>query len=293
MIKNWQLQLRHNLPLALKIKYSENRIIDWYQHWKGNVSVSFSGGKDSTVLLHLVRNIYSHVPGIFVNTGLEYPEILEFVKAVDNIIWLRPKMTFKEVINKYGYPVPSKAQACAISRYRRTKSDVQKYRRLHGWPGGKKGTISKKWQYLIEAPFLISDYCCDVLKKKPLNLYLKNNGLYPFLGMMAIESHRRKNQYLKQGCNAFDNKKPVSWPLAFWSDKDIWEYIKLKNIKYSEIYDKGVERTGCMFCLFGVHMEKEPNRFQKMKKTHPKLYSYCINDLGCGKVLDFIGVNYE
>ena len=48
-----------------------------------------------------------------------------------------------------------------------------------------------------------------------------------------------------------------------------------------------------MFCMFGVHMEGDNNRFQKMKKTHPKIYDYCINNLGCGNVMKFCGINYE
>ena len=54
----------------------------------------------------------------------------------------------------------------------------------------------------------------------------------------------------------------------------------------------GAKRTGCMFCMFGVHLEKEPNRFQRMALTHPKQYEFCIHKLGCGKVLDFLGVPY-
>ena len=60
-----------------------------------------------------------------------------------------------------------------------------------------------------------------------------------------------------------------------------------------ELYTTGVNRTGCMFCMFGVQLEKEPNRFQKMKETHPKQYDYCMNKLGLSKVLDFMGINYK
>lgn len=74
--------------------------------------------------------------------------------------------------------------------------------------------------------------------------------------------------------------------------------LKSKNqrkraYKHGKLMTTGASRTGCMFCMLGVHLEKEPNRFQRMAVTHPQLYDYCINKLGCGKVLDYIGVNYQ
>lgn len=293
MITSWLLEQRQSLPLNTKIRMSHDRINDWFKYWGGRVYVSFSGGKDSTVLLNMVREIHPNVPAVFVNTGLEYPEILDFVRTVDNVIWLKPKMNFKIVIEKYGFPIVSKEQSCAISRYRNTKDPIQKYRRLNGWPNGKKGMISKKWQFLIDAPFKISDACCDIMKKNPLNSYMKREcHRRPLTGMMAKESRGRKMQYMAQGCNAFDNKKPISWPIAFWLEKDIWNYIHQRDIEYSKIYDMGYTRTGCMFCCFGVHLEKGKNRFQKMKETHPKLWNYCIHKLGLKEVLDFMKLDY-
>ena len=103
-LKQWQA-----LPLNIKILMTKQRIRDWINEYgESGVYVSFSGGKDSTVLLDLVRQDYPNVPAVFVDTGLEYPEIREFVKTFDNVEWLRPKMNFRQVIEKYGYPFISK-----------------------------------------------------------------------------------------------------------------------------------------------------------------------------------------
>jgi len=100
-----------SLPLSAKISMTKRRIRDWYDYWNGDVYVSFSGGKDSTVLVDLVHNEcgLKDVPLVFVDTGLEYPELREFVKGYgDKVTWLKPKMTFRQVIEKYGYPFISK-----------------------------------------------------------------------------------------------------------------------------------------------------------------------------------------
>ena len=107
------------LPLYRKIGITTARIIEWYQHWNGDVYVSFSGGKDSTVLLHIVRSIFPDVPAVFSNTGLEYPEIQKFVKSFDNVTTVYPSMRFPDVICTYGYPLISKEVSEAIYYARR------------------------------------------------------------------------------------------------------------------------------------------------------------------------------
>lgn len=115
----WQLQQMQGLPLEAKILKTQLRIREWYEHWDGQVYVSFSGGKDSTVLLHIVREMYPEVPAVYSDTGLEFPQIREFVKTVPNVTWLRPSMSFRKVIEIHGYPVISKEQAQWIERARR------------------------------------------------------------------------------------------------------------------------------------------------------------------------------
>jgi 3'-phosphoadenosine 5'-phosphosulfate sulfotransferase (PAPS reductase)/FAD synthetase len=287
-----ELKRRQAMPLKDKIDMSAEKIESWYDHWNGNVHVAFSGGKDSTVLLHLVRSIFPEIPGMFADTGLEFPEIRNFVKDTPNVVFVKPKMNFKKVIEHYGYPIIGKDQSRYIHEYRRSKSERHKNILLNGnrWGYGK---INKKWLFLLDAPFLISHKCCDMLKKYPAHKYEKETGSKPMLGSMTAESFMRRETYLRTGCNAYDFVRPTSTPLAFWKEEDIWDYIHQFNVPYSPIYDMGYDRTGCMFCMFGVHREKNPNRFQKMQITHPKLWDYCINNLGEGKILDYINVSYK
>lgn len=161
---------------------------------------NISGGKDSTVLMHIARNHWMceyDIKGVFVDTGLEYPEIRQFVKTFDNVEIIRPKMSFVEVIKK----------------------------------------------------------------------------------------------------NGFDLNIPKSTPMAFWTEQDVLEYIYKNNLPIAEPYGEvietecqytfdgeqckyattGCDRTGCMFCAFGAHLEKGKTRFQRLKETHPKQYNYCLN----------------
>ena len=102
------------LPLDAKILKSKQRIREWYYHFGGKVYVSYSGGKDSTVLLHLVRSIFPDVPAVYCDTGLEYPELKASVRSIENCEIIRPKKTFTQVITEYGYPIVSKDVAEAI-----------------------------------------------------------------------------------------------------------------------------------------------------------------------------------
>lgn len=300
------LEQMQSLPLEIKITMTKRRIREWYETFGGNVYVSFSGGKDSTVLLHIARQIYPEMPAVFCNTGLEYPEIREFAKTAQNVTEIRPKINFRQVILKYGYPVISKETAEKIYEVRHTRSEKLKRLRLYG-EGHQQSKISEKWKFLIDAPFEVSSVCCDVMKKSPFHRYEKETGNHAIIATMATESSLRKQSWQKYGCNAFEKSNPQSRPMSFWTEHDVLQYIKDYKIPYCSVYgnifeDKcgnlcttGCSRTGCMFCMFGVQQEKEPNRFQRMKETHTAIYNYCMKPieeggLGIAAVLDFIGV---
>lgn len=114
-----------SLPLDSKIKMTQYRIREWVDRYgKDGVYVSFSGGKDSTVLLDIVRKMYPNIKAVFVDTGLEFPEIREFVKTFDNVDWLKPKMNFKQVIEKYGYPMISKEVSGCVQGARKYLTSI-------------------------------------------------------------------------------------------------------------------------------------------------------------------------
>ena len=287
-------ELKKNLPFEIKEKMAKQRIREWYDYWRGRVYISFSGGKDSTVLLHLVRSLYYDVPAVFCNTGQEFPEIIKFVKTFDNITWIKPQKSFKEIINNYGYPIISKEVSQKIYEYRRTKSEKVKFNLTipHKTKNLKdKIVLSFKWHKLLKTNFKISDKCCHFLKKQPFYLYEKETDNKAILGIRAKESRMRLYNYNKNGCNAF-GKRPISAPLSVWNDDDIAKYIEKHNIQICNIYNN-YSRTGCMGCGFGVHLEKQPNRFQLLERTHPIHWNYFINYLGYRELFEFLNIPYR
>lgn len=214
------LRTMQDWTLERKIRVTQTRILEWSARYNGAVYISFSGGKDSTVLLDLARRVIPNIPAVFVDTGLEYPEIRSFALSQSNVIVLKPKTPFAKVIDKYGYPVISKEQSAFIHEYRTTKSDKLKDIRWNGNKYGR-GKISEKWKYLINAPFLVGDKCCDVMKKSPCKKYELETGNHPIIATMACESSQRESNWMMYGCNAFDKKRPTSQPMSFWTEQDI------------------------------------------------------------------------
>lgn len=263
---------------------SLDRIREFYEKNEGNVYVAFSGGKDSTVLLDLVRKLYPHVPAVFNNTGQEFPEIRRFVKSTPNVITLRPRLSFTYVVESHGWPILSKKTACALSYMQKLPDDDPRQEKYAS-------SIAERWHFLKDAPFPISDYCCTALKKSPAAMYERATGRKPILGMMASDSDTRELHYVRRGgCNSY-SRTTGSWPLGVWLERDIWAYIKKYNLPYSEIYDMGFYRTGCMFCLFGIHLDcgfRGENRIQTMARTHPVLWNYYVNKKGIREVMDYL-----
>ena len=309
-----ELKELQSLPFRLKTEWAKGKIEEWYDYWNGNVVISFSGGLDSTVLLHIVRSIYPQVKAVFVDTGVEYPEIREFVKTMGNVTWLKPKKSFWIVIEQYGWPLVSKRISEYVEEVRNSKSeDLIRMRMTGVKKTGKFNRVSKisdKWKFLVYAPFNISDRCCYYLKIEPIKRFNKENGNPAhYIGMKAFDNEQRSLTWKQYGCNAFEKKRPSSWPLGIWSQSDVLQYLNLHKVPYCKsIYGKikkeyngnftndGYERTGCMYCGFGLHMpcrQEKENHLQMLAKTHPKHYDFVIRKKRMGEVLDYAKLPYK
>jgi len=263
--------------LSQKIDHSIGTIEAFKARTEKPIFVSFSGGKDSTVLLDLCRRfVDKSIKGVFDNTGNEFPEIVKFVRSVENVVIISPKTSIKNVIATKGFPLISKEVAHYIRDIKTTKSEKLKQIRLNGKRlnnNSVTGKLPNKWRYLIQEPFMCSELCCDILKKKPLKKYQKESGELPLIATMAVESKLRMQQYIMRGgCNSWKENHLASYPLSIWTEEDIREYIKQFNVQICPIYNHpNCNRTGCMFCGFGVHLEKK-SRFELLYELHPKLY---------------------
>ena len=360
------------LPLSAKIRMTEYRIREWVDcYGEDGIYISFSGGKDSTVLLDMVRKSYPGVPAVYVDTGLEYPEIRTFVKQQENVEILRPKMNFREIIEKYGYPFIGKEVAGCVYGARRYvekliakeqgvdhHNTISKYsydiadlvgvdhrqnkenpfyqsllrgeipstdiktpvrylilqgKYIHKENGVETSEYSKmynkeRYKIFLEAPFEISNHCCSIMKKAPIHAYAKRTGRMPMTAQLASESRLRTTNWLKNGCNGFHMKNPVSNPMAFWTEQDVLEYIYHDQLPiasvYGEVIEEGIKkkkrqkkeldmelfdldkpvytttgckRTGCVYCGFGCHMEKPPNRWEIAEKiSNPAVIDYML-----------------
>lgn len=267
-------QMQH-LPLEAKIIKTKQRIKEFYQMTDGRIYVAFSGGKDSTVLLHIVRDLFPNAPAVFADTGVEFPEIRRFALSFPNVVAVKPRKRFFDIIRDCGYPIISKAVSCDVFYARKCGEGIKKFNYFRYMSPKYKRHSVYHWQCALDTPFLISDKCCSYVKKLPMRDFEKESGLFPIVGTMASEGGLREQNYLNFGCNVFSKVCTKSRPISFWTDNDVWEYIRRYNLPVCDLYYRGFSRTGCMFCGFGIFVDL--NSRLCMRDTHSKAFDYFWN----------------
>lgn len=282
--------------LDQKITDAMHRIEDLYYSTDGKCYLSFSGGKDSTVVLALIKmceEIYTlpenSIKAVFCDTGIELGATRDFVKWCkenwySNIEIIKPKVTFKWVLDNQGKPIKSKLKSEFLSRYQKNDNMNAFGYMINGEaPNGKKyikTKIADKDLHILHKSFDIkaSSKCCDYLKKKPFADYQKENDMKGYItGIRTGEGGARELATIKRLqagqkiCTATKGKYIVKMPIIDWTNEDVEEFIDKYNVPLSKAYTEyGLTRTGCMGCPFAreitenlkVLYEYEPNRYK-------------------------------
>ena len=347
MIDKNELERRLKQSLDAKIFHFVSVFVEFFIYYHGEVYLSWSGGKDSDVGCDIIDRIwsgefvgkymtkdtwqlvvfYKKPMRVFCNTGLEFPEIVQRVKersALHNdVVIMKPKMGFVRVIKEIGLAVGSKKIAMQLSRLKKMLSNPSPKNentiKLYTTGIKSDGTkslnfgLSKRWLKLLDAPFPVSDKCCNIFKKEPFKRYEKETGKKPVMFTTTEESAQRKLSYMQTGCNTFEKGKEKCRPYSIFTEENTWEYAERFGLTFAPVYYERTvdveqidgsfitrtleaeERTGCTFCMFGVHLEdkKKNNRIQRLALSHPKYYDIIINKCGLGAILEYCGLPYK
>ena len=333
-----EMAQKQSLPYKLKGMAARARAWEFYNKIVGeghDVHVSV-GGLDSITLYCFLKSIGLNVHGISVSS-LEDKSIQRVHKEL-GIEVVRPYKSKLEVIQELGFPVISKAKARKIELLQ--QPDCPKQTFIHAIMTGDMGKqgnykhsdkikLPDKWLELFagnyqehrpdlhckKAPFKVSSDCCKWMKEKPCDDWAKEHDSYPYLGLMASEGGQREMGLVKNGCNYYGKNSVRSCPFAPFLRQDILQLALDLNVHVPEVYgtiekaDDGTlfttraQRTGCSMCGFGIHLEKRPHRFDRLREDNPKEWEFwmyrCCTDpetgekYGWGRVLDYIEVDWE
>lgn len=326
-------RLMQEQDYQFKLEHAELRAWDFFRDPAVNGMCYVAvGGLDSITLLLFLRHIGIDVPAVSVS-GLEDRSIQRVHRELGVKTLLPAKKpdggrwNKAEVIREFGFPVISKEVAGKISllQHPSEKNATVRHAIITGETGeyggyrtGTRMKLAGKWLELFggpeneregthyrTAPFLVSDKCCYYLKEKPCSDYARESGRYPYMGLMASEGGRRQKALMIHGCNYISPGTKRSCPFAIFSRQDLLQLALDLNVPVPDIYGEIVrdadgtlrttkaQRTGCSMCGFGIHMEKRPHRFDLLREQSPKEWAFWMYDVGWGKVLDYIGVEWE
>ena len=326
-----------NLPYEVKILRAEQRAFEFRSEMekRGHECHVSVGGLDSLTLYVWLKSIGIDVPGITVSS-IEDKSIQRIHEQL-GFIKIEPYKSKVEVLNDIGFPVISKKIAGRIDLLQNPteKNKTVRHAIITG-ECGEQGHFAKesrmqlpqKWLNLfagmaneeygtnyMEAPFSVSNKCCYYMKEKPCDDWAKGNNSFPFLGLMASEGGQREESLMENGCNYYGKTVMRSAPFAPFLRQDLLQlaldlkvpvpeiYGEIKRKHGGTLYTTLAQRTGCSMCGFGIHMEKRPHRFDRLRIRNFKdwefwMYKCYTNKVtgekfGWGKVLDYIGVKWE
>lgn len=239
-----------------------------------NFYLSFSGGKDSTILHYLLDLALPNnkIPRVYINTGIEYTSIIDFVKSLqekDNRIEIiQPSVPIKKMLEKYGYPFKSKQHSHNVGIYQ-TSGELTKTTKKYLGIDGDKPTMFQcptklKYQFTKEFNIKLSDKCCYKLKKEPIAKWQKENKKsITMTGMRKEEGGNRNNLT----CIVTDKDKKVIkfHPLSVVDEKWCEWFINKYDIKLCELYYEpfNFKRTGCKGCPFALNLQDELNKLEE------------------------------
>ncbi|MDH7578500.1 MAG: hypothetical protein QHH75_11970 [Bacillota bacterium] len=313
---------KQSLPYEAKIIHAELKAREFYEAMDGNVFCSV-GGLDSITLLYFLRDrISKNIPGVSVSS-LEDKSIQEIHRSLDNMVILRPYKSKVQVIREHGYPIISKDIASKIQHIQNPTEKNATIRnaimtgntgKQGGWKYSRFMELPMKWKKLFcgtenpeyqIAPFKVSADCCYYMKKKPCDDYAKKNKAYAYMGLMASEGGRREKALVAHGCNYYGKTVKRSCPFAIFNKTDLLRlaldlkvpvpaiYGEIKEQEDGTLETTRAKRTGCTMCGFGIHLEKRPHRFDRLREDRPKEWEFWMYKMGWGKVLTYIGVEWE
>ncbi len=311
------------LPYRLKIPYAIGKAQEFYDTMQGKVFCSVGGLDSITLLLFLRKYVDPGIRGVSLSV-LEDTTIRKIHKELGNMVFLKPYKSKVQVIREHGYPVISKEKAGKIQLLQNPTEKNATVRHAimtgetgayGGWRKGTRMKLPQKWLDLFAgpenekygtnyktAPFKVSPDCCYYMKEKPADDFAKQNGLYPYMGLMASEGGQREKALIEHGCNYYGKTVTRSCPFAIFNRQDILQLALDRGAPVPGIYGEIVrdpdgtlrttmaQRTGCTMCGFGIHIEKRPHRFDRLRQTNYKEWKFWLYDMGWGKVLDYIGV---
>lgn len=335
--KKAQMTAMQNLPYEVKVKRAELRAREFIERLgdMGKTAHVSVGGLDSITLLVFLRSIGLDIPAVSVS-ALEDKSIQKVHKEL-GVIHIAPGISKKEILQEYGFPVISKKIAGRIELLQKPteKNKTVRHAIITG-ECGEQGHFAKnsrmklpnKWLELFAgyenenegvayqiAPFKVSNKCCLYMKEQPCDHWAKEHNSAPFLGLMESEGGQREESLVEHGCNYFGKTVIRSAPFAPFLRQDLLQltldlkvpvpeiYGEIRRKSDGKLYTTKAQRTGCNMCGFGIHLEKRPHRFDRLRERNPKEWEFwmyrCCTDpktgerYGWGRVLDYIGVGWE